>query len=401
MPEAAAVTATALRLLLVSRDEELRHATELAAATLGATLEMLPDLDAAIPRLLQCDAIFSHVLAPAMPSQGANAAQEIDALAGMVDEVTTTPTRLLLLGAAEDRGPTEVAVPHPDAEGIIAALRHTLATPLPDAALTPEELRSSLHTGNLRMRFQPVVDAVTYRPIALEALARLHHPLLGILRPQDFMATAVASGQERTLTGIAAARTLLELRPLPGLGGLYFAINTPLTMLLHAPAAERAAEMCAVAGVPTRLIVVEALETLIMPDLREVAAALERWRLAGFNVTIDDAGPRLPHWRRLLDLPFTGVKLDGRLAVNTPEAIRTASEIVAQAHARSQYIVAEGVESKAAAVRLRDLGVNALQGFFFSRPLPARAVPVWLAAQRARVEGQGALPPGPPLRTSP
>jgi EAL domain-containing protein (putative c-di-GMP-specific phosphodiesterase class I) len=387
MPEEA--DAAPLRLLLVGRDAALHREVAAAGAMLGAALEISPDLDAAIARLIAPDAIFSHVLASA-----SLAPAETDALAGMVDEVTSTPTRLLLLGAAEDRGPTEVAVPVAKAAGILAAVRGTTrATKPADAELTAEEVRVSLETGNLRMRFQPVVDAATFRPLALEALARLHHPVLGILRPLDFMPIAIASGQEGTLTGAAAARTLQDLRPLSGLGGLYFAFNTPLTMLLLDGAAERAAEMCAQAGLPASLLVVEVLETLTMPDYRELAFAMERWSGAGFNLTIDDAGPRLPHWRELMDLPFTGVKLDGSLAEDTPEAARLADEITRLARQRGQYVIAEGVENRAAATRLRGLGVDALQGFYFGRPLPARAVPLWLAAQKG--QGSALDPLGP------
>jgi EAL domain-containing protein (putative c-di-GMP-specific phosphodiesterase class I) len=262
--------------------------------------------------------------------------------------------------------------------------------------LTAEEVRASLESGNLRMPFQPVVDATTFQPLALEALARLHHPMLGILRPQDFMPIAIAAGLEGELTSAAAARTLQDLRPLSGLGGLYFAFNTPLTMLLLDRAAERAAEMCAAAGLPTSRLVVEVLETPTMPDYRALGRAMDPWIGAGFNLTIDDAGPRLPHWRELMDLPFTGVKLDGILAEDTPEAVRLAEKITRLARQRRQYVIAEGVENHAAARRLRDIGVDALQGFYFGRPLPARAVPLWLASRKGK-EGQGSAldPLGP------
>lgn len=361
-------------LLLIGGDATVRGAAAGAAVQLGAVLHTVPDLPAAIPLLLDPPSTYTHVLAPA-----ALAVADIDTLAALVDEVTAHPTRLLLLGAAEDRGPTELAVPVPNREGIEAAVRAAVPEPPPGEALTEEALRDSLHGGRLRMRFQPVVDAVTHRPLALEALARLHHPALGILRPADFLPLAVASGQERSLTGIAAARAMLELKPLPGLQGFYFAINTPLSSLLHVYAVERAVELCAVVGISSNRVVLEMLETVARPELREMAAAVERWRNAGFNVTIDDAGPRLPHWEKLLDLPFTGVKLDGALAAAAPAAVAFARRITALARSRGLFVVAEGVEDAAAADRLRDLGANALQGFHFSRPLPARAVPVWLA----------------------
>ena len=362
------------RLLLMSADQAQQHAASAASSTLGASLTLEPTLAGAITALLRRDTIFTHVLAPATLPES-----DIDTLAAMVDEVTPTLTRLLLLGGQTDHGPTEIAVPHPDAAGIAEAVRHTSRPfPPPPPPLTGEDVRHALHAGSLRMRFQPVVDAHTLQPLGLESLARLHHPTHGILRPADFMPAAVASGQERALTAIAAARALQELRPQPGLQGLRFAINTPLTTLLQAHAAARAGELCAVAGIHPSRVVMEAIETLDQPDLPALGRALELWRRAGFHITIDDAGPPLPHWRAMLDLPFSGIKLDASLAANTPPAIAMAADIISSARQKGLYVVAEGIESAESAARLRDMGAHALQGFHISRPLPARAVPIWL-----------------------
>jgi EAL domain-containing protein (putative c-di-GMP-specific phosphodiesterase class I) len=99
-------------------------------------------------------------------------------------------------------------------------------------------------------------------------------------------------------------------------------------------------------------------------------------------VTIDDAGPRLPHWRLLVDLPFTGIKLDSVLALDTPDAAAEAAAITSVAKRRGLTVTAEGIEDAVALQRVRKLGVDALQGFLFCRPLPARAVPIWLAEWR-------------------
>jgi EAL domain-containing protein (putative c-di-GMP-specific phosphodiesterase class I) len=368
-----------IRLLLVTEDAAARYAATAAAQALGASLYITGDINEAIALLLRPVALFTHVLAPSTLSPA-----DIDALAGMVDEVTPALTRLLLLNAEREHGPTELAVPTPDATGITAAIHRTTVVPMATKpALTAEELRLALHEGQLRMRFQPVVDAATHRPVGLEALARLHHRAYGILRPSDFLPVAVESNQERTLTGIAASRTLQELRPLPGLEGLRLALNVPISVLLQPYAAPRAAELCAVAGIGPDRMVIEVIETHELPDLVAVGRAVECWRDAGFDITIDDAGPPLPHWRQMLELPFSGVKLDASLAADTPQATALAADIAAAAHQRGLYVVAEGIEDAASAVRMASIGARALQGFYFSRPLPARAVPAWLALARA------------------
>jgi EAL domain-containing protein (putative c-di-GMP-specific phosphodiesterase class I) len=371
------------RLLLVGEEPALAAAATAAASRLGVRIDVMPGVDEALAWLLQAEHLCTHVLAPATLR-----AQSLDALAGMVDEVTSRPTPLLLLGAHHDQsqGASVTAVPHPTPEAIAAAVRDyrpfSAAEP-PD--LTAAMLRSSLHGGLIRMRFQPVVDAASLEPIGLEALARLHHPDLGILHPRHFMALAEASGQERALTGIAAASTMVELSRIPGLPERHFGINVSLATLCHSHAVERALELCAAAGLHADQVAIEVLETEAEPDLRALGAAVERWRGAGFFVAIDDAGPRLPHWEKMLDLPFTSVKLDGALASAAPDAIALAGAITQAAKRRKLHVVAEGIEDASALARMRAMGADALQGFLFCRPLPARALPVWLRGWKAGV----------------
>ena len=277
------------RLLLVTDSPVLRHEACAAAERLGVPIDVLPNLESALSWLLRPGQLCTHVLVPADINP-----QHLDALAGMIDEVTSRPTPVLLLGGAGDQGPSVLAVD----EGAFAAIAHTLRNYLPFVpekmpGLTAAELRTALHGGQLRMRFQPILDAASLDPIGMEALARLHHPLLGILRPGDFMPQAVASGQERIVTSIVAARAMLDLRGLPGLPERNFNLNVPLSSLCHPDAVPRACELCAVAGVEPCSIVIELLETAEQPDLSELGAAVSRWRAAGFLVSIDDAGPRL------------------------------------------------------------------------------------------------------------
>ena len=367
------------RLLLVTADPALQREAAAAARRLGTPMDVLPTLEAALSWMLRPEQLCTHVLVP-----GTMDPQRIDALAGMVDEVTSLPTPLLLLGGTDDQGPSVLAVE----EGAFAAVESTLRdyrpfVPEKMPELTADELRAALHSGLLRMRFQPILDAGSLEPIGLEALARLHHPALGILRPKDFMPQAVLSGQERTLTGIVAARAMLELRSLAGLPDRNFSLNVPLSSLCHPYAVDRARELCAVVDVMPDRIVIEVLESDAMPDLTELGDAVTRWRKAGFQVAIDDAGPRLRHWRQLLDLPFTGLKLDSLLAQDSDGAMAQAADITHEAKQRGLFVTAEGIENEAAMTRMRRLGVDALQGFLFCRPLPARALPIWLREWRA------------------
>jgi EAL domain-containing protein (putative c-di-GMP-specific phosphodiesterase class I) len=368
-----------LRLLVISQDQAWLHAATEAAARLGAELDVLPDVGQALHGLLHIDRLCTHVLA-----SGPLELAQIDALAGMVDELTSMPTPLLLLGDATPSGAATIGVPQPNAQAIVDAIRADPCKPHPERPpLTGPALRAALHAGWLRMRFQPILAADTLAPVGLEALARLHHPTLGILHPSDFLPQAVEQGQERGFAGITAARTMLDLRALsqpgapPVLRGLQFGLNVTVSVFCQAYAVERATQLCEVAAVDVRRVVIELVETPTLPDLALLTDAVQRWRMAGFGVAIDDAGPALPHWHALLPLGFSAIKLDGRLG-GDEAFLGLAAEITEAAQAHGLYVVAEGIETEAALSRMRNIGVDAVQGFLFARPLPALAMPIWL-----------------------
>lgn len=305
--------------------------------------------------------------------------RSIDALAGMLDEVTLHQTPLLLLGCATSGTAMPMnCVQQPNADALVSALGGRAPAFRP--ALPPmqaSELVHALHTGGLRMRFQPILRASDLVPIGLEALARLHHGQRGIMHPKDFIPLTIACGRERVLTGIAAARTFLEIGFRLRQTGLFVTLNLPLSMVMQDFAVERHVELCNVAGVAPSDIVIEVLESRTAPDFGHLRDALIRWREAGFRTAIDDAGPALPHWREMLDLPFDVLKLDGSMVADRAQHALL-ERIVAEARARGRTIVAEGVEDQACLDRVMALGVDAVQGFMFARPLPALAVPIWV-----------------------
>jgi EAL domain-containing protein (putative c-di-GMP-specific phosphodiesterase class I) len=359
------------RILLVGPEATWAQAVYESAGRIGAAVDTKPDVGSALAWMLPPCRLYTHVLATVPLTS-----HEIDALAGLLDEVTLTPTPLLLLGTPLSTHAGVRCVNRPDADALVLALRSVWHKPAGLPPLGPGELAASLHGGGLRMRFQPILRSTDLTPIGLEALARVHHFSRGIIHPRDFIPLAVASGQERVLTGIAAARTFLEVRSGLLSPGMYMTLNIPMVTLLHEPAARRGLELCQMAGVSPDRIVLEVLENSTAPDPAVMRRAMAVWRAAGFRLAIDDAGPNLPHWRMLTDLPFDMLKLDGSIVADPSEHDQV-ERIASTAQRRGLFVVAEGIEDEACLARVRALGVDAVQGFLFSRPLPSLAVPVW------------------------
>ncbi len=347
------------------------------ADRVGARLDIVPDVPAAIAWMLDPARIYDHVIASAPLGT-----REIDTLAGMLDEVTLRPTPLLLLGFTVQGGAKGVrCLAGADADALDAIWQEP-AMPKPATPFGVDDIVAALHGGDLRMQFQPIVAAHGLTPIGLEALARVHSQNHGILHPRDFIPVTLAGGRERVLTGIAAARTFIEIARQLLRNTLFVSLNLPLTSVMSEGSLERGLELCAVAGLSPSRVLLEVLESRAAPDLDALGRSLEAWREYGFRTAIDDAGPALPHWRDLIDLPFDVLKVDGTL-VSDPQGQELLETIVGAAKARDRFVIAEGIEDQACLDRVRPLSVDAFQGFLFSRPLPAMAVPVWLAARGA------------------
>jgi EAL domain-containing protein (putative c-di-GMP-specific phosphodiesterase class I) len=281
-------------------------------------------------------------------------------------------------------------------EGLVAVPAHAapLAAALSAAAparrasgeTAPRVLRRALQRGELAVRFQPIVSVRDRRPTGCEALARWRNAERGhgIVPPDSFVPLAERAGLARALTLVVLTRALDEFAPAAP-SPLTVAVNLPLAVLLRreVPGLLRAA--CAEAGLPPARLVVEMTESARVEDPPLLRRAIERLRGAGHGVVIDDWAPADPR-RRLLDLPFSGVKLDARLVAALPRRRAAREEVerlVALAVRRGLDVTAEGVAAPALWRAVAAAGVERAQGFAIGRPLDAASLPAWLRAWRS------------------
>ena len=245
------------------------------------------------------------------------------------------------------------------------------------------ELRAALAAGLLEMRYQPIVRLDTGAPVGLEALARLNHPVLGIMLPGLFVPQIEDAGLAAELTDRVAGTAFADmageaLAPL----GLRIGVNLPLDVLLVPAALERLDAQRRAAGLEPAQIAIELTESQPVTDLARLRRATERVRAAGYRAVIDDIAPSVPLIAELMDLPFTGLKLDKGLVQAVPESQAArgfVSGTIAAAVARGLTVTAEGVEDRATWYRMRAMGAHGAQGFLVARPLMAAEVPGWMA----------------------
>jgi EAL domain-containing protein (putative c-di-GMP-specific phosphodiesterase class I) len=244
------------------------------------------------------------------------------------------------------------------------------------------DIQASLTGVMIETRYQPIVRLADRKPVAVEVLARMNHPARGTLLPHLFVPQMEDAGLASALTEAVTRRAFADLVS-PSLVpyGLEIALNFPLDVLLVPQAMVLLDAQRRIAGIEAEQVIIELTESRPVEDVPGLRRAIERLRAAGYGVVIDDIQPTVPQLRALMELPFTGVKLDKDLVQLLADDAKLRDftlGIVGSAKLRGLTVTAEGVEDVAAWDRLVGLGVDMAQGFLIARPLLAVAVPVWL-----------------------
>lgn len=256
----------------------------------------------------------------------------------------------------------------------------------PAEAEDARALRRGLRRGEIVLRCQPVVRLRDRRVVMVEALARWNRGDGRAIAAGAFVPLAGRAGLARALAHAVVERAAREIAALGGsAAGLAVAVNLPLAVLQEADPLVRLRRMLAAARLPPSRLVLELTETETVRGHAWLRRALTRLRAARHPVLLD--GLALDDERRwLLDLPFSGLKLDRTLVAQLPRNARARAQsrdVVAEARRRGLSVTAEGVESAALWRACVGLGLDRAQGFAVGRPLPADALPAWIAAWRA------------------
>ncbi len=373
-------------LLLVSGSRRWTQAVREAAAEIGGGVSSCDARDAVI-RLACVAPHYSHLLLHPGSADGL-----LNELVNLTAGDRESSTEMLLLGSAKPSPPRIGVIRSADRR----AVRQALA-PHPSQGQAPDEhpmhlteLHEALAGAMIETRYQPIVRLADRQPVALEALARLNHPTRGTLSPDEFVPQIEDAGLAAHLTDLVADRALADMAgPLLGARALDVTLNFPLDVLLVPDALRQLEARRQAAGVAAGHVIIELTESRPVEDLVTLAGVLERLRGDGYRISIDDVSPAVPRIAKLLELPFTGVKLDKAVVQHLPQmpAMQDfVARVMAVAQARHLSVVAEGVEDVATWRRMLALGVDHAQGFLVARPLPAAAVPIWLEAWRSQPE---------------
>jgi EAL domain-containing protein (putative c-di-GMP-specific phosphodiesterase class I)/CheY-like chemotaxis protein len=264
--------------------------------------------------------------------------------------------------------------------------------PTPCAALSFEELYPAAQDGPIDLSALSEQWVACYQPkvsllgevLGVEALVRWQHPEYGLLTPDRFMPALEGAGLMVPLTWrvLGLALKLSADRLCEQGEALPVAVNITPQMLEQPDFAEQVLARLVHFGLPAQILTLEIVEQAAPEPATWQVEGLLRLRMHGCKLSIDDFGTGASNLERLLQLPFTELKVPAEFVRDMADDSRKGAVVAGAmliARRMSLEVVFEGVESMDDFYSVMALGGASLQGYFISRPLLVHDVLPWIA----------------------
>ena len=252
-------------------------------------------------------------------------------------------------------------------------------------------LRDVIENGALFLQYLPEVDMRTGEVLATEALVRWNHPTRGLLSPAVFIAVAESINLAGDL-GRWVLRTACEefarWRALGVADGIVLRVNVSPVQLVTDGFTDTVAAVMAEFGLDPGSVCLEITESVVVQDMEATSITLAGLRDVGVRLAIDDFGTGFSVLSHLKSLPVDVLKIDRSFVAElgeNPDDLAIVRAVIALAEAFELELVAEGVETVAAAKTLLHHGCHRAQGFLLSRPLAGGDMAALLAKGRVPV----------------
>ena len=257
-------------------------------------------------------------------------------------------------------------------------------------------MEGALKKGHLTLHYQPIVSSAG-EVLGVEALIRIQDPERGLLSPADFYAALDHHSFARTV-GLLVMDTAFrqgESWHQQGLA-LRMSVNISTHHLLDNHFLEDIQTALArYPGLPPERVEIEITESAPLYDMVQAQERLRACNRIGVRVALDDFGTGNASLTYLQQLPAQSVKLDRsfvRDMVDDPKDLAIVTAVITASRMLGLDVIAEGVETTAHARLLTRIGCSHLQGYLFSRPVPAEDIPDWIARFRSIPAGRENIP---------
>lgn len=240
------------------------------------------------------------------------------------------------------------------------------------------ELRQAFQNGQFQLYFQPLMDLQHGGCVALEALVRWHHPVEGLVAPGRFIPVAEESGLIVPLGYWVLEESCQTIRQLRSqYPNLKVAVNISIRQFRDPKLADRIEALLQRFELEPQALELEITETMLMGDLADILAVLNRLKALGISICIDDFGTGYSSLSYLKQLPVDVLKVDQSFVKDIPfdeNDMEIAAAVIAMAHKLKLKVVAEGIEQPEQIEFLLDNQCDIGQGYLFSAPKPLTAL---------------------------
>jgi predicted signal transduction protein with EAL and GGDEF domain len=260
-----------------------------------------------------------------------------------------------------------------------------------EAASPPNPLKAELQQvverDELVLHYQPIVDLREKSVSSFEALMRWKHPSRGVIPPSEFIGLAEETRAIVQMGNWALKQACMDAKSWPD--GINVSVNVSAVQLEKGDLYEAVVTALSAAGLEPQRLQLEITETVLMHDTQRTQGILRKLNNLGVTVALDDFGTRFSTLNCLRTFPFKKVKIDRSFVHDVSDhqdklaIVRSLADLASELNMRS---VAEGVETAAELMAITSAGYDAAQGFYFSLPVPARAVNRTIAQCAAKFE---------------
>ena len=239
-------------------------------------------------------------------------------------------------------------------------------------------LRRALERNQLTLHYQPQIDIQSGQTVGAEALLRWYHPELGHVSPAEFIPIAESSGLILPIgewvirTALKQLSTWIE----NGMTPITMAVNLSSVQFRHADLPALVSRALLDAGLPAHNLELELTEGVAMTNPLSAIAVMDNLHNRGVRMSIDDFGTGYSSLSYLKRFQVYKLKIDQsfvRDITDDPDDKAIVGAIISMASSLGMQTIAEGVETEGQLEFLRARGCTEVQGYYFSRPLPADA----------------------------
>ena len=253
--------------------------------------------------------------------------------------------------------------------------------------LLETELRQALKENEFVVHYQPQMNAVTNELIGMEALIRWDHPQKGLLSPDSFIVLAEETGLIVEIDRWVMQEGMKQITRWheQGLNPGYLSLNLSIKHLINEDFFTTINQHLEESHCKEEYIHLEITEGEVMKDPERSISLLQEVSDMGISLAIDDFGTGYSSLSHLKRLPIDKLKIDKTFINDIPDdedAIAIVRTMIALAKTLHLDVVAEGVEDKEQKEFLLEHGCHVIQGYYYSKPLPANEMKEMLIAQK-------------------